>query len=1034
MSLLNHKKAPRTGAPRPAMLRRLLAAMSMLALLGVFGPAEAADALRGKSLYAVTPGSTSCSNSSCHGTDPTRGKNKILNGANNPTRIQSAINSNTGGMGIYRTTLTATDVADIAAYLGNPTVSGAATAAVSPTALSFAATNVGSSSTAQTVTLSNTGSAALTISAITVSSTDFATAGGSCTAGGSVAAGASCTVLVSFRPQAAGTRTGSLSITHSATGSPSAVSLSGTGNAASATASLTPTSLSFATQVLGTTSAAQNLTLTNSGAAAMNISALTLGGTNAGDFARAGTCAVGTPVAAGASCTISISFTPAAAGARSATISVASNAGNGTVSASLSGTGSASAVPAVNPASLNFGSILVGSTSAAQSVTVSNTGTAPLTLGAIGTGGSTVFTVSGGTCANGGTVAAGTGSCTVQVSFTPAAGGAASGTLTIAHNASGSPLTVALAGTGSTPSGPIASLSPTTLAFSQVVGVASAPQAVTLSNTGTAALSLSSIALAGGAAADYTIDSSSTCTAGGSVAAGGSCSVNLVFTPSATGSRAASLSIVHNDSTHSPSTASLNGTGTATARGALSSNSNTLSFAAQSQGTTSSAKTLTLSNTGSAALTINTLSLGGANAGDYLRGSGAGACTAGTALAVGASCTVSISFAPTVASGTRTASLTAGAGTAGTVTVSLSGTAAPAAAPILSLGATSLDFGSVSVGSSSATKTTSLSNTGSAPLNLASLVASPAVFALSHDCPATLAIGASCTLSLVYTPTAAGASTGSVAIASNAASSPDSIALTGNGVAPAPAALGWIGSSNLSFPDTATGAQSSPLALTLVNGGASPAALQSFQFAGPAAAEFSLDPSSTCTAGGSLAGGSSCTLQVVFAPAAAGVRSATLAVASNATPPPAATLSGNGVSSGVPVLTLMPTAITFSSAPNQPLQPQTLVIRNDGAAPLVVSSMSSDPAVVLEYSTSIGGGTCTPPPINVAPGSSCTVVVQPTGSAVNGQIAVTSNASNTPVIVPVSGSALSNVGAAGSAGGLLVLLFAPLLRRWRRRR
>jgi hypothetical protein len=443
---------------------------------------------------------------------------------------------------------------------------------------------------------------------------------------------------------------------------------------------------------------------------------------------------------------------------------------------------------------------------------------------------------------------------------------------------------------------------------------------------------------------------------------------------------------------------------------------------------------VTLSNTGSAALTISTLSLGGTNAGDYALGSGAGSCAAGTALAVGGSCTVAISFTPTTASGTRTASLSANAGTAGTVTVSLSGTAAPAATPILSLSATALDFGSVSVGSSSATKTASLSNTGSAPLNLGSLTASPSVFALSHDCPAALGIGASCTLSLVYTPTAAGPSAGSVAIASNAASSPDSLALTGSGAAQAPAALGWLGSSNLSFPDTATGAQSSPLSLTLINGGASPALLQSFQLSGPAAAEFSVDPSSTCVAGSSLAGGSSCWLQIVFAPAAAGARSASLAIASDATPPPAASLSGNGVSSGVPVLTLMPTAMTLMSAPNQPLQPQTMVVRNDGAAPLQVSSMTADPGIALLDANATGGGTCAPPPFTLAPAGSCTVVVQPTGSMVNGKVNVASNASSTPASMSVSGTALTNAGAGGSAEGLLALLLAPLLRLRRRRR
>lgn len=97
--------------------------------------------------------------------------------------IQNAINGNTGGMGIYRNNvLTAVDVADIAAYLGNPNVTAGPIASASPTSLAFGSVAVGSSSAAQTVTLRNTGTAALSITAIAASNASFVVSGPSCAA------------------------------------------------------------------------------------------------------------------------------------------------------------------------------------------------------------------------------------------------------------------------------------------------------------------------------------------------------------------------------------------------------------------------------------------------------------------------------------------------------------------------------------------------------------------------------------------------------------------------------------------------------------------------------------------------------------------------------------------------------------------------------------------------------------------------------------------------------------------------------------
>jgi cytochrome c5 len=317
--------------------------------------------------------------------------------------------------------------------------------------------------------------------------------------------------------------------------------------AAAPAISLSSSSIAFGSMQVGMTVAAKTVTLTNSGTAALTISSITLGGTNAGDFMKSGTCVAGS-VAAGASCTLGATFTPAAAGTRAASFSIVSNAPNSPHTVNLSGTGTAAPPPAtpvasITPPSLSFGSVLVGSSSAAQTVTVANTGTAPLNVGAVAATGA--FTATG--CANM-AVAAGA-NCKITVTFKPTAAGAATGSLSIAHNATGSPGTVALSGTGTTapPTGtPAVSFSPMSLNFmTQKVGMTSAAQTVTVNNTGTAALSITSWSVSGSNATDFAM-SGGTCTAGSSVAAGASCTAQVTFKPSASGSRMGSLDLQSN--------------------------------------------------------------------------------------------------------------------------------------------------------------------------------------------------------------------------------------------------------------------------------------------------------------------------------------------------------------------------------------------------------------------------------------------------------------------------------------------------------
>src|SRR5256884_64172 len=180
-------------------------------------------------------------------------------------------------------------------------------------------------------------SGALSVSSIAVTGTNTGDFAETDNCGGSVAAGASCTINVTFTPGAAGSRTAAISITDNAPASPQTISLSGTGLAPSPTVGFSPARLKFSTTYVGVAATAQTVTLTNSGAGALSVSSIAVTGTNTGDFAETDNC--GGSVAAGASCTINVTFTPGAAGSRTAAISITDNAPASPQTISLSGTG-----------------------------------------------------------------------------------------------------------------------------------------------------------------------------------------------------------------------------------------------------------------------------------------------------------------------------------------------------------------------------------------------------------------------------------------------------------------------------------------------------------------------------------------------------------------------------------------------------------------------------------------------------------------------------------------------------------------------
>lgn len=226
--------------------------------------------------------------------------------------------------------------------------------------------------------------------------------------------------------------------------------------AGSGNLTITPAAIDFGSQNVGSTSAAQTVTLANDGTVSLDVTALTAA---AAPFARSGgTCSNTLPItlAAGASCTLDYTFSPTVTGAANQSLTVTANApGSGTIA--LSGNGTQGNLT-ITPAALDFGTVLVGSTSAAQAVTLSNTGTGALDVTAL-TAATSPFARSGGTCSAAVpfTLAAGA-SCTLLYTYAPTSEAAANQVLTVTTSALGSG-TITLTGGALAPSVPVPTLS-----------------------------------------------------------------------------------------------------------------------------------------------------------------------------------------------------------------------------------------------------------------------------------------------------------------------------------------------------------------------------------------------------------------------------------------------------------------------------------------------------------------------------------------------------------------------------------------------
>ena len=405
---------------------------------------------------------------------------------------------------------------------------------LSSTSLTFSLQAVATQSSAQTITVTSSGNAPVTFGTPSISG-DFVETD-TCS-GQTLAVGTTCTVSISFAPTQTGTRTGQLILYANIPGGQATVSLTGTAAPAAAVV-LTPLTLTFPATVVNQTASSQIVTVANTGANPVSLNTPSI----TGDFAIAASTCTST-LAAQTACSLSISFTPTASGTRTGVLSVTDNVG--TQTAQLSGAGNAPATDTLAPASLTFAQQAIGTTSAAQQVTLTNTGDVALTLIAASvTPGDFTATNACGTSLNPHST------CAISVAFVPSAVGPRSATLTVTDQFRSQ--TVSLAGTGVAPAG--VSLNPTALTFSATgVGLTSSAQTLTLTNNGGLPLHIAGMATSAG----FQI-ASSTCSS--TISAASSCNLVVVFTPTAAGPTTGALTLT-DDAPSGTQTTSLVATG-----------------------------------------------------------------------------------------------------------------------------------------------------------------------------------------------------------------------------------------------------------------------------------------------------------------------------------------------------------------------------------------------------------------------------------------------------------------------------------------
>jgi hypothetical protein len=858
---------------------------------------------------------------------------------------------------------------------GGVVINAAASAQLSLSAnmLEFGNVTLNSSAT-KTLTITSSGNAPLTVSSVTVNGAEFAMSGTSFPA--TLEVGQAMTLQVSFAPVTASAAKGTITIAaNSATQSTTTVTLTGNGiMSPSPQLSVSSDSLDFGSVTVNSTST-KRLTLTSSGNSALSVNSVAVTGA---EFTVSGSSF---PVILnpGESATLQVSFVPTVAGAANEKIEISSNSGSGsTTTVAVSGMGVQVASPelTLSAASIDFGGVAVN-TESTKTVILSSSGGAALTIDSVKVAGAG-FIISNATFPA--TLNPGQ-AVTLQVDFDPTVTGSATGAINISSNSSsGGSVMVSLHGTGITSATPQLTLSTNSLMFGAVVVNSTSTKVLTLTSSGTAALTIGSVAVSG---SGFVISGA---TFPATLNPGQLVTLQVGFDPSVVGAASGSITISSNSLPGASMTVALSGTGAAAPNPELTLSASMLSFGSVAVNTTST-KALTLTSSGTGPLTIKSVSV----AGSGFQISGA---TFPLTLDSSQSVTLQIAFDPIVQGGvTGTITISSNSSTSGTTAVSLSGTGTAAATPNLTLSASLLSFGNVNVNSSSG-KTLTLTSSGTAAVAVNSVTVSGRGFVISGVIlPATLNPGQAMTVQVTFDPTVTGLATGAITIGSDSSSSStNTVALTGSGTAPQlslSAASLDFGDVNLNTTSTKalnlTSSGTAALVINSVTAGSSGFGILGGTF--PA----TLNP------------GQSITLQISFDPTTAGTVNGSITISTNSLSGAISTVALSGTGIANPVLMLSATGLDFGSDPVG--TPLTLPVKltSGGSSSVTVSSAS-----ITGAGFTFSGATF---PVTLIPNVALTVQVQfdpVTTGAASGALTFTSDSSLGKVsIVTLAGNGTS---------------------------
>jgi hypothetical protein len=452
------------------------------------------------------------------------------------------------------------------------------------------------------------------------------------------------------------------------------------------------------------------------------------------------------------------------------------------------------------------------------------------------------------------------------------------------------------------PSAPAIQLNPASMAFGTVNTGSAATLTTQIQNTGTATLNVSNIVLAGGTSIEYTFKPVAPLT----IPAGGNIVLSVTYTPTNTGTDTGSLVLTSNAST-SPTSLQLTGTGNVTTppppnpQPAISLSLGALDFGTVAVGGVPAVRTTQIQNTGTAALNVSAIAPAPGTSAEYTFTP-----PAPFSVTAATNTTLTVTYTPTnTGPDTGSLVLTSNASTSPT-SLQLTGTGSttpppPNPQPTIGLTPSTLDFGTVAMGGPSAELTTTIQNTGAAPLDVTGIAlcaGTSGEFTWSPGTPLTVAPGGSTTLNVHYIPVDAGTDAGCLAIASNDSATPSAnLAVTGTGsaAAPPPNPQPTIGltPAALDFGTVVVGGSMSKTA-TITNLGTAPLDVIDIGSCNANSAEFSYSPPAPF----SLAPGANQTLTVNYAPTQAGTTNMACQVASNdpTSPSVAANVTANGVS------------------------------------------------------------------------------------------------------------------------------------------